>query len=77
LKGYRKPVLRLLKVKAAHSDDERPPGGDARKKKGLHICTKDGRNPAITAFVRELDGAILKRIERNPNRNLKCVSQLW
>ncbi|KAJ6589314.1 hypothetical protein B0H19DRAFT_1058339 [Mycena capillaripes] len=74
-KGYRKPVLRLLKVKATHSDDERPPGGNARKKKGLHICTKDGRNPAITAFVRELDGAILKQIERNPNRNLKCVSQ--
>ncbi|KAJ7816734.1 hypothetical protein B0H14DRAFT_3743162 [Mycena olivaceomarginata] len=72
LKGYRKPVLRLLKVNTAHSDDERPPGGDARKKKGLHICTKDGCNPAITAFVRELDGAILKRIERNPNRNLKA-----
>ncbi|KAJ7898223.1 hypothetical protein B0H14DRAFT_3573560 [Mycena olivaceomarginata] len=64
LKGYRKP--------AAHSDDERPPGGDARKKKGLHICAKDGRNPAITAFVRELDGAILKRIGRNPNWNLKA-----
>jgi hypothetical protein len=63
----------LLKVKAMHSDDERPPGGDARRKKGLNICTKDGRNEIITAFVRELDGNILKRIERSPNRNKKCV----
>ncbi|KAJ7810603.1 hypothetical protein B0H14DRAFT_3880493 [Mycena olivaceomarginata] len=70
-KGYRKPILRLLKVKAMHSDDERPPGGDARRKKGLNVCMKDGRNEIITAFVRELDGNILKRIERNPNRNKK------
>ncbi|KAJ7795186.1 hypothetical protein B0H14DRAFT_113724 [Mycena olivaceomarginata] len=68
-KGYRKPILRLMKVKAVHSDDERIPGGDARKKKGLNICTKDGRNPIVTAFVRELDGNILKRLECNPNRN--------
>ncbi|KAJ7894985.1 hypothetical protein B0H14DRAFT_3640847, partial [Mycena olivaceomarginata] len=51
-KGYRKPILRLMKVKAVHSDDERIPGGDARKKKGLNICTKDGRNPIVTAFTR-------------------------
>ncbi|KAJ6578419.1 hypothetical protein B0H19DRAFT_1020685 [Mycena capillaripes] len=42
-------------IKAAHSDDERPPGGDAKKKKGLNICTKDGRSEIVTAFVRELD----------------------
>ncbi|KAJ7163691.1 hypothetical protein C8R46DRAFT_1036566 [Mycena filopes] len=70
-KGYRKPILRLVKVKAAHSDDERPPGGDARKNRGLHICTKDGRSAIVTDFVRELDGNILKRLERNPNRNMK------
>ncbi|KAJ6626405.1 hypothetical protein B0H10DRAFT_2429953 [Mycena sp. CBHHK59/15] len=39
-KGYRKPILRLVKVKAVHSDDERIPGGDARKKKGLNICQR-------------------------------------
>lgn len=72
-KGYHKPILRLLKAKAMHSDDERPPGGDARRKKGLNICTKDSRNEIITAFVRELDGNILKRMEHSPNRNKKCV----
>ncbi|KAJ7898519.1 hypothetical protein B0H14DRAFT_2557019 [Mycena olivaceomarginata] len=70
-KGYRKPILRLLKVKAAHSDDERPPGGDAKKKKGLNICTKDGRSEIVTAFVRELDSSLVKRIGCNPNRNKK------
>ncbi|KAJ6613931.1 hypothetical protein B0H10DRAFT_2221779 [Mycena sp. CBHHK59/15] len=32
---YRKPILRLVKMEAAHSDDERPTGGDARKKRGF------------------------------------------
>ncbi|KAJ7828803.1 hypothetical protein B0H13DRAFT_2372934 [Mycena leptocephala] len=63
-RGYCKPILRLLKVKAAHSDDERPPGGDAKKKKGLNICTKDGRTDIVTL-------SLVKRIERNPNRNKK------
>jgi hypothetical protein len=64
----------MLKVKAAHSDDERPEGGDPKKNKGLHICTKDGRTDVFTAFVRELDGYILKRMERSPNRKQKFVS---
>ncbi|KAJ7498434.1 hypothetical protein B0H11DRAFT_1800815 [Mycena galericulata] len=71
MKGCRKPILRLLKVKAAHSDDERPEGGDPKKNKGLHICTKEGRNPIVTAFARELDANIMKRLQRNPNRNKK------
>ncbi|KAJ6622085.1 hypothetical protein B0H10DRAFT_2214685 [Mycena sp. CBHHK59/15] len=61
-KGYRKPILRLLK---------RPPGGDP-KKKGLIICAKDGRSQIVTSFFHELDNSILKRSERNPNRNKKC-----
>ncbi|KAJ7029892.1 hypothetical protein C8F04DRAFT_962372 [Mycena alexandri] len=60
-------------VKAAHSDDERPPGGDARKKKGLIICTKEGRSAIVTAFVRELDANINKRAEREPKRGTKCA----
>ncbi|KAJ7339800.1 hypothetical protein DFH08DRAFT_812184 [Mycena albidolilacea] len=68
-KGYCKPILRLMKVKAAHSNDKCILGSDVRKKKGLNICTKDGRNPIVTAFVRELDGNILKHLEHNPNRN--------
>ncbi|KAF7357358.1 hypothetical protein MSAN_01331700 [Mycena sanguinolenta] len=66
--GYRKPVLRMLKTEAIHSDDERPDGGDARKKKGLLIRTKDGRNPVVTVFLREQDDNILKRLERRDSK---------
>ncbi|KAJ7608363.1 hypothetical protein FB45DRAFT_1129570 [Roridomyces roridus] len=33
--GYRKPILRMANEEATHSDDERVPGGDSRKKRGL------------------------------------------
>ncbi|KAJ7898356.1 hypothetical protein B0H13DRAFT_2337528 [Mycena leptocephala] len=69
--GYRKPILRMIKVKAAHSDDERPEGGDPKKNKGLFICTKEGRNPIVTAFLREQDASILKRMQRSPHRDQK------
>ncbi|KAJ7885250.1 hypothetical protein B0H13DRAFT_1628380 [Mycena leptocephala] len=49
-----------------HSDDERPEGGDPKKNKGLFICTKEGRNPIVTAFLREQDASILKRMQRIP-----------
>ncbi|KAJ7197081.1 hypothetical protein C8J57DRAFT_1546280 [Mycena rebaudengoi] len=62
--GYRKPILRMLKVTEVHSDDERPPGGDARKNKGLHIAEKRGRSQIVTAFVRETDIKIQKRLDR-------------
>ncbi|KAJ7137632.1 hypothetical protein C8R46DRAFT_922438 [Mycena filopes] len=63
-------------VKAAHSDDERPPGGDAKKRKGLNICTKDGRNPPITAFVRELDGTPEKRTVTVPPTPSSALSRV-
>jgi hypothetical protein len=63
----------MIKVKAAHSDDERPKGGDPKKNKGLFICTKEGRNLIITAFLREQDASILKQMQRSPHRNQKCV----
>ncbi|KAJ7910540.1 hypothetical protein B0H13DRAFT_2329236 [Mycena leptocephala] len=53
-RGYRKPILRLLKVKAAHSDDERPPGGDAKKKKGLNICTRTAGARLLPLSVPEM-----------------------
>jgi hypothetical protein len=65
---YRKPILRMMKVEAAHSDDERPAGGDARKNRGLLVHTKEGRNPIITAFVYEQDRKIAKRQERSPTK---------
>ncbi|KAJ7731278.1 hypothetical protein B0H16DRAFT_1893424 [Mycena metata] len=55
-KGYRKPVLRLM------------------KKKGLSICTKEGRSAVVTAFVRKLDANINKRTERDPKRGTKCAA---
>jgi hypothetical protein len=54
----------MLKVTEVHSDDERPPGGDARKNKGLHIAEKPGRSQIVTAFVRETDIKIQKRLDR-------------
>lgn len=66
---YRKPILRLVKTEAAHSDDERPAGGDARKNRGLLVYTKEGRNPVVTAFFEEQDRKILKRLQRSPIRH--------
>ncbi|KAJ7094901.1 hypothetical protein C8R43DRAFT_1236452 [Mycena crocata] len=68
---YRKPILRLVKVEASHSDDERPPGGDSRKKRGLLVHTKEGRNPIVTSFFAEQDRKILKRLERSPTKKRK------
>ncbi|KAJ7915289.1 hypothetical protein B0H13DRAFT_1872247 [Mycena leptocephala] len=66
---YRKPILRMMKVEATHSDDECPAGGDARKNRGLLVHTKEGRNPIVTAFVYEQDRKIAKRQERSPTKS--------
>ncbi|KAJ7799348.1 hypothetical protein B0H14DRAFT_3491646 [Mycena olivaceomarginata] len=65
---YRKPILRLVKTEAIHSDDERPLDGDARKKRGLLVHTKEGRNTIVTAFLQEQDRKILKRLERRTRK---------
>jgi hypothetical protein len=71
--GYHKPILRMLKVDEVHSDDECPPGGDARKNRGLLIAEKPGRNEIMTALVREMDTKILRCMECSASRKKKSI----
>ncbi|KAJ7897000.1 hypothetical protein B0H13DRAFT_2337991 [Mycena leptocephala] len=68
LMRYRKPILRMMKAEAVHSDDEHLAGGDARKNRGLLVHTKESCNPIVTAFVYEQDRKIAKRQERSPTK---------
>ncbi|KAJ7608163.1 hypothetical protein FB45DRAFT_1129986 [Roridomyces roridus] len=64
--GYRKPILRMANEEATHSDDERVPGGDSRKKRGLLKFPKSGRNVILGAFYDTIDAKIKEPLGRTP-----------